>query len=141
LRCCGIPHSVPTFSDSGAHVNSVINASLQTYLLSYWVRQRQALRMEEAIRKITFDIASFWRLKGRGLLREGYFADVVIFDPNILAPAVAKARNTTCRQAPSALCKRRSGSKKRLSTGQIFMRNGEHTGHCRPIDAGPLARQ
>ncbi|HWG03833.1 MAG TPA: amidohydrolase family protein [Beijerinckiaceae bacterium] len=134
------PHSVPTFSDSGAHVNSVINASLQTYLLSYWVRQRQALRIEEAIRKITFDIASFWRLEGRGLLREGYCADVVVFDPNILAPLLPELVHDLPTGA-ERLLQKAVGIKATVVNGEVFMRNGEHTGALSGrLMKGPLAR-
>ena len=134
------PHSVPTFSDSGAHVNSVINASLQTYLLSYWVHRRQALRMEEAIRKITFDIASFWRLEGRGLLREGYCADIVVFDPETLAPLLPKLVHDLPTGA-ERLMQKAVGIKVTIVNGQVFMRNGEHTGALPgQMMLGPLAR-
>src|SRR5215831_9950479 len=80
------PHSVVTFSDSGAHVSQIMDSSIQTHLLSYWVREKQALTLEQAVRKITFDLAAFWGMKQRGLLREGNIADIAIFDPGKVAP-------------------------------------------------------
>ena len=80
------PRSVVTFSDSGAHVSQIMDSSIQTHLLGYWVRERQALTLEQAIRKMTYDLASFWGLQERGLLREGNCADVVIFDPETVSP-------------------------------------------------------
>src|SRR6188474_1902762 len=43
------PRTVMTFSDSGAHVSQIMDASIQTVLLGYWVRERQAFTLEEAI--------------------------------------------------------------------------------------------
>ena len=60
-----------TFSDSGAHVSQIMDSSLQSHVLSYWVREKQAMTLEEAIRMLTFVPASHWGLHGRGLLREG----------------------------------------------------------------------
>ena len=51
------PRTLATFSDSGAHVCQEMGSSLQTHLLSYWVRQKQAFTLEEAVRKLTFDNA------------------------------------------------------------------------------------
>ncbi len=75
------PRSVVTFSDSGAHVAQIMDSSLQTHLLSHWVREREAFTLEEAVRMVTYDTASAWGLHDRGLLREGLNADLVIFDP------------------------------------------------------------
>ena len=41
------PRTVVTFSDSGAHVSQIMDASLQTHLLSHWVRAKGALTLEE----------------------------------------------------------------------------------------------
>jgi len=43
------------------------------------------LTLEDAVRKMTSSVADRLRLKGRGLLREGYFADIVLFDPATIA--------------------------------------------------------
>ena len=47
------PRTVMTFSDSGAHVSQVSDSSIQTYLLAYWVRELQAIPLEQAVRMIT----------------------------------------------------------------------------------------
>src|SRR6202008_3302182 len=80
------PRSVVTFSDSGAHVSQIMDSSIQTHLLSYWVREKEAFTLEQAIRKITFDLAAFWGMEGRGYLREGAVADLAIFDPQTVGP-------------------------------------------------------
>ena len=76
------PRSLVTFSDSGAHVAQIMDSSLQTHLLSYWVREKQAFTLEQAVRRITYDTATVWGLHDRGLIREGMAADLVVFDPD-----------------------------------------------------------
>src|SRR6267143_5133868 len=68
--------SVVTFSDSGAHVSQIMDSSLQTHVLSHWVREKEALTLEQAIRMLSFVPAYHWGLTGRGHLRAGNFADV-----------------------------------------------------------------
>jgi N-acyl-D-aspartate/D-glutamate deacylase len=82
--------SVVTFSDSGAHVSQIMDSSLQSHLLSYWVREKQEFTLEQAMRMLSFVPASYWGLRGRGLLREGYAADVIIFDPDKITPEVPR---------------------------------------------------
>ncbi len=121
------PASVVTFSDSGAHVTYIMDSSTQTHMLSYWVRQRQAFTLEAAIRKMTFDIASFWRLEGRGLLRPGYMADVVVFDPATVLPQMPQLVHDLPTGAPR-LKQKADGIRATLVAGQIVMRDNEHTG-------------
>ena len=80
------PRSVVTFSDSGAHVSQIMDSSLQTHLLSHWVREKQAFTLEEAVKMITCDTATQFGFHDRGLLREGMAADIVVFDPTRSAP-------------------------------------------------------
>lgn len=69
-------------SDGGAHVGSFATYGDTGYLLSRYVRETGALRLEDAVKKITADPCAIWGLPNRGLLREGYAADVVVFDPD-----------------------------------------------------------
>ena len=120
------PRTAVTFTDSGAHVASVIN-SVQTHLLGYWVRQKQAMTMEAAIRKISFDIAAFWGLRKRGLLREGYHADAVVFDPGTVGPIMPEL----VRDLPTGsdrLIQKSQGIKNTIVNGQVLMRGNDHTG-------------
>jgi N-acyl-D-amino-acid deacylase len=68
-------------SDAGAHVQFDANFGYGTTLLGEWVRERGVLTLEQAIHKLTFQVASVYGLEGRGLLRPGYAADLAIFDP------------------------------------------------------------
>ncbi|MBV8770954.1 MAG: amidohydrolase family protein [Deltaproteobacteria bacterium] len=121
------PRSVVTFSDSGAHVSQIMDSSIQTHLLSYWVRERQALTLEQAIRKITFDLATFWGLKGRGLLREGNVADVVIFDPDKVGPQMPGLAHDLPAGA-RRLKQKAEGILATIVNGEVLLRNNEHTG-------------
>jgi N-acyl-D-amino-acid deacylase len=133
------PRSVVTFSDSGAHVSQIMDSSIQTHLLSYWVRERQALTLEQAIRKITFELASFWGLHGRGLLREGNVADVVILDPDRVAPQMP----TLAHDLPAGarrLKQKADGIMATIVNGEVMLRNNQHTGALPGrLLRGPLA--
>jgi N-acyl-D-aspartate/D-glutamate deacylase len=66
--------------DGGAHVDMLCDAGYPTYLLGTWVRERQALTLEEGVRRLTSDPADVFGVRGRGRLAPGLAADVAIFD-------------------------------------------------------------
>ena len=133
------PRAVVTFSDSGAHVSQIMDSSLQTHLLSHWVRDRQAVTLEEAVNWLTFRPASFFGLNGRGLLREGYAADLNVFDPATSAPrmpVVAADLPAGARR----LVQKADGISSTIVNGEIVLRDGEHTGALPgQLVRGPLA--
>jgi N-acyl-D-aspartate/D-glutamate deacylase len=121
------PRAAVTFSDSGAHVSQIMDSSLQTHMLAYWVRERGAFTLEQAVRKMTFDIAAFWNLKGRGLLREGNVADIVIFDPE----RVAARMPTVEYDLPGGARRLKQKADGILATvvgGAVVLRDNDHTG-------------
>lgn len=69
-------------SDGGAHVDMLCDAGYCTYLIGTWVRDRQALTLEHAIKRITSEPADLFGIKDRGRLMPGMAADVAIFDFN-----------------------------------------------------------
>jgi N-acyl-D-aspartate/D-glutamate deacylase len=121
------PRSVVTFSDSGAHVAQIMDSSLQTHLLSYWVREKQALSLEEAVRQITYNTATMWGLHDRGLLREGMAADVVIFDPKTIGARLPQIVHDLPAGA-KRLKQTADGIKHTLVNGQILLTDNEHSG-------------
>ncbi len=88
LKAMRHPRAVMTFSDSGAHVSQIADSSIHTHLLGYWVRDRQEFTLEEAVRMITLAPALAWKFHDRGLLRPGMAADINVFDPATVGPAV-----------------------------------------------------
>jgi N-acyl-D-amino-acid deacylase len=69
-------------SDGGAHVDMLCDAGYCTYLLGTWVRERQAMPLEYAIKRITSEPADFFGIRNRGRLLPGMAADIVAFDYN-----------------------------------------------------------
>ena len=132
--------TLATFSDSGAHVCQEMGSSLQTHLLSYWVRARQAFTLEEAVRKLTFDNASAWDLNDRGLLRTGYRADVVVFDEQRVRPAMPTVE-TDLPGGARRLVQKAEGIAATVVNGQVTLENGEPTGRTPGVLLrGPGAR-
>jgi N-acyl-D-amino-acid deacylase len=119
--------TLATFSDSGAHVCQEMGSSLQTHLLSYWVRKRQQFTLEEAVRMLTFDNASAWELPGRGLVRTGYAADLVAFDEERI-----RSRLPTVEQdlpgGARRLVQKADGIAATIVNGVVAMENGDSTG-------------
>jgi N-acyl-D-aspartate/D-glutamate deacylase len=74
------PCTVLGLSDAGAHASQLCDACAPTHLLGHWVRERGALSLEEAVRRLTSEPAALFGLSGRGRLAEGFAADVVVFD-------------------------------------------------------------
>ena len=68
--------------DGGAHVDMLCDCGYPTYLLGTWVREREVLSIEQAVRRLTSDPADFFGISDRGRLQPGLAADIVIFDPN-----------------------------------------------------------
>jgi N-acyl-D-amino-acid deacylase len=73
-------------SDAGAHVDQLCDAPLPTDLLGTWVRERNVLTLEAAVRKLTGEPGDLFGFVRRGYLREGHWADVCVFDPDTVGP-------------------------------------------------------
>ena len=121
------PRTLATFSDSGAHVCQEMGSSLQTHLLSYWVRKRQAFTLEQAVRMLTFDNASAWELPDRGLVRTGYAADLVVFDEQKIRPRLPTVEQDLPGGA-RRLVQKADGIAATIVNGGLALENGEPTG-------------
>lgn len=75
------PHSLVSLSDAGAHLTLFNDAGFGLHLLGRWVRELGVLPLEAAVKKLTGDPAAVFGIKGRGALRPGHAADLVLFDP------------------------------------------------------------
>ena len=135
------PRSVVTFSDSGAHVSQIMDSSLQTHVFSYWVRERQALQLEEAVRMVTYEPAASWGFHDRGLLREGLAADVTVFDPDRIGARMPEVHHDLPAGAVR-LVQKADGIAATVVNGEVLLRDGEHTGaYPGRLLRGPLARR
>ena len=133
------PRTVVTFSDSGAHVSQIMDSSLQTHLLAYWVREKHALTLEDAVRQLTFVPASYWGMSNRGMLRQGYAADVVVFDPDRITPMLPELVYDLPAGA-RRLKQKSAGIAATVVNGEVLMRHNEHTGALPgQLIRGPLA--
>ncbi|MEZ5377543.1 MAG: amidohydrolase family protein [Acidimicrobiales bacterium] len=80
-------------SDAGAHVTQLCDAPLATDLLGRWVREKGALSLEAAVNKLTKVQADLFGLSDRGVVAEGKAADLVVFDPETVAPGPLRRVN------------------------------------------------
>ena len=135
------PRAVVTFSDSGAHVSQIIDSSLQTHLLSHWVRDKQAFTLEQAVRMLTLVPASHWGFGDRGLVREGHVADLLVFDPDTIAPEMPEVAHDLPAGA-RRLVQRARGIAATIVGGEVVLSEGKPTGALPGrLLRGPYARR
>jgi len=79
------PYSVIGQSDAGAHLTFMCDAAFGPHLLGRWVRERGDFELEHAIQLITSRPAKIYGIKNRGLLKVGAYADLLLFDPDVIA--------------------------------------------------------
>jgi N-acyl-D-aspartate/D-glutamate deacylase len=78
------PHAAIALSDAGAHLSFLCDAGFGLHLFGHWVRERGDLGLEEAVRSVTSRPAEAYRIKDRGALVPGAWADLLLFDPNMV---------------------------------------------------------
>jgi N-acyl-D-aspartate/D-glutamate deacylase len=121
------PYVLVGQSDAGAHLIYDAGFGYATRLLGYWVREKQIMTLEEAVRKLTFMVASIFGLPDRGLLRRGMAADLCVFDP------------ATVRECDAEMVQDLPGNEKRfiqkavgiemtIVNGQVLVEKENHTG-------------
>jgi len=121
-------HALPSQSDAGAHLNTnFCTAGESSYVLGQWVRDRQLMTLEDAIRRLTFQPARILGLRDRGLVREGLAADMMVFD---LANIGVK-EDEVSHDGPSGTPRRVQGAdgvSHVIVGGQVVLDHGKHTG-------------
>ena len=80
-RLLGDPNALVSLSDAGAHLTFFNDAGYGLHLLGHWTRERRALTLEQAAWRLTGQPAALYGIKERGVLRAGYHADLLLFDP------------------------------------------------------------
>ena len=114
-------------ADAGAHVGQIMDASQPTFLLTYWVRERQRWTIEEAVRRLTSDTADLFGITDRGRLTVGAFADVNVIDFEGLQLPIPEYVNDFPNGA-GRYVQGSSGYDYTLVNGHVFMDHGDHTG-------------
>ena len=79
------PNAAVALSDAGAHLSFLCDAGFGLHLFGHWVRERGDLTLEEAVKRVTSDVASAYRIPERGRLAPGAWADLLLFDPRTVA--------------------------------------------------------
>ena len=87
------PRAVVGGSDAGAHLDTMCGAVYSTSLLGHGVRERGLITVEEAVRLLTDVPARLYGLTDRGRIAEGWWADLVVFDPERIGPKALRTRD------------------------------------------------
>ncbi|MES2974741.1 MAG: amidohydrolase family protein [Pseudomonadota bacterium] len=124
------PRTMMSLADGGAHVGYICDVSMPTFMLTHWARDRSrgpTLPLELMVKKQTLDTASVYGLHDRGLLKEGYKADINLIDfdrlrldtPHFVFDLPAGGRRLT---------QGAEGYLATLVSGEPIMENGQPTG-------------
>jgi N-acyl-D-aspartate/D-glutamate deacylase len=111
-------------SDAGAHVDQLCDAPLYTDLLAHWVRERGLLPLEKAVRKMSGEPADLFGFVRRGYLREGYHADVCVFDPETVGPGPTRRVRDFPAEAERLTAEEPSGMRHVLVNGVPIRSDG-----------------
>jgi N-acyl-D-aspartate/D-glutamate deacylase len=82
----GSQYTVIGTSDGGGRPHTADRHETSTQLLGHWVREQQALTLEEAVYRLTGKTALMHDMHDRGFIQAGKVADITIFDPDTIAP-------------------------------------------------------
>ena len=124
------PQSVFGLSDGGAHCGVLVDASVPTYMLCYFTRDRQRgprLPLEFVVHKLTQDAAAVYGLHDRGRIAPGYKADFNLIDydglklhpPQMVHDLPAGGKR---------LVQKAQGYRMTIKAGEVTFENGEATG-------------
>ena len=128
------PRAVVGGSDAGAHLDTMCGAVYSTSLLGDGVRRRQLLSVEEAVRLLTDVPARLYGLIDRGRVAEGWWADLVVFDPERIGPGPLRTRDDL-PVGPAGSTPRPTGIEHVLVNGtEVVTRRPAHRG---PARSGP----
>jgi N-acyl-D-aspartate/D-glutamate deacylase len=114
-------------SDAGAHLTLLADHAYATYFLGTWIRERGLMPLEEAVRKLTKVPAELFGIPRRGVLAEGNFADVVLFDPTRIAARETELVYDLPGGGPRLLTQA-DGIEAVLVNGAVTVERGELTG-------------
>ena len=114
--------------DGGAHLDMLCDSGYPTYVLGTWVRERKALSLEEAVRRMTSDPADFFGIRGRGRLAPGLAADLTVLDPASVASVGRPERRYDLPGGAKRMVMRSKGIEYTLVNGAVAWERGALTG-------------
>jgi N-acyl-D-aspartate/D-glutamate deacylase len=114
-------------SDAGAHLDRMCGSNYPTAFLGDCLRGRKLVPLEQAVHMVTAQPARLFGLRGRGLVREGYAADVFVFDPETIGSEPARLVHDLPGETPR-LYAGSHGVVRVLVNGVETVRDGEPTG-------------
>ncbi|MGD0117063.1 MAG: amidohydrolase family protein [Candidatus Binatus sp.] len=115
-------------SDGGAHVDMLCNAGYTSFLLGFWVREKQAIELETAIKRITSEPADFFGIKDRGRIGVGRKADINVFDLNTIDSARQTKMVNDLPGGGRRLVVGGKGIEYTLVNGEVLYEGGKHSG-------------
>jgi hypothetical protein len=95
-----------------------------TYVLGTWVREKKVLSLEEAVRRMTSDVADFFGIKDRGRIAPGMAADLVIFDPKTVGSVGRPERRYDLPGGAKRMVMRSQGIHMTLVNGEVTWARG-----------------
>ena len=121
------PRVVIGLGDSGAHCGQIMDSSLPTYFLKYWVKEREHFTLEQAIHMLTAQPAHLFGIRDRGVLCEGAYADINVIDyEGLKLPPPSFVHDFPA--GSGRYIQKSSGYDCTIVNGQVFMEGLNHTG-------------
>ncbi len=115
-------------SDAGAHLDLIDSFAFATVLLQKGVREHKVISLEQAVHKITQRPATYFGLLDRGVIAEGFHADLVVFDPETVGRGPTYQRFDVPGNNQFRLYADARGVDHVFVNGVQIVRSGAHTG-------------
>ncbi len=113
-------------SDAGAHISQFCGAGDTSDLMERFVRKFGMMSLERAVQRLTGDLADAWGIADRGKIREGYAADLVLFDPDTIARREEEFVSDFPGEARRYIC-HADGIDAVVVNGAVVRENGAYT--------------
>jgi N-acyl-D-aspartate/D-glutamate deacylase len=113
-------------ADAGAHITQFSGAGDTCYLFEKFVREDGAMSLERAVQRLTSELAERWNIQGRGRIATGQFADLVVFDPDL----IARGKEEWVEDVPGGsgrYVRHPSGIDKVIVNGACLVDDGQYT--------------
>lgn len=124
------PGTVVSLADGGAHSTRVQDSAAPTFMLTHWARDRvrgETIPLAEVVKILSYDTAASYGLDDRGLIAEGYLADINVIDfERLRLPGPYRAFDFPA--GGQRLLQKAEGYVATVKSGKVTFRNGEHCG-------------